>query len=225
MTVILWFHDLRLLWNFFLEKLRELSSWTVRRSNQSILKEINPEYSLQGLILKLKIQYFGHLMWRANSLEKTLMLGKIEGKGRGERGRDGWMASLTQWTWVWANSGRVWRIEEPGMLQSMRSQSRTRLSDWTRELSLVWLCLNPLLCFIVQSQFMPCVNSWLPWIGVYFQRSLYSNSRQLLHWSVQNWCVLSLWDILLQLPVSSTRLVHFSHLEVLGMMHWLSVAL
>ena len=56
--------------------------WTARRSNQSILKKINPEYSLEGLILKLKFQYFGHLMQRADSLEKTLMLGKIEGSGR-----------------------------------------------------------------------------------------------------------------------------------------------
>ena len=55
-------------------------SWTARRSNQSILKEISPEYSLEGLMLKLKLQYFGHLMWRADSLEKTLMLGKIEGR-------------------------------------------------------------------------------------------------------------------------------------------------
>ena len=86
------------------------------------------------------------------------------------------------------------------------TKSQTRLSEWIRELSLVWLCLNLLLCFIVHSQFMSCVNSWLSWTGIYFQRSLYSNSRQLLHWSVQNWCVLSLRDILLQLPVSSTRL-------------------
>ena len=57
--------------------------WTARRSNQSILKEISPEYSLEGLLLKLKLQYFGHLMWRANSFEKTLMLGKIEGRRRG----------------------------------------------------------------------------------------------------------------------------------------------
>ena len=57
--------------------------WTARRSNQSILKEINPEYSLEGLMLKIKLQYFGHLMRRADSLEKTLMLGKIEGRGRG----------------------------------------------------------------------------------------------------------------------------------------------
>ena len=72
-----------------------------RRSKQSILKEINPEYSLEGLMLKLKLQSFGHLMRRADSLEKTLMLGKTEGrKRRGgcEKGGAGWMASLTQWT-------------------------------------------------------------------------------------------------------------------------------
>ena len=81
--------------------------WTARRSNQSILKEINPKYSLGGLMLKLKLQYFGHLMQRTDSLEKTLMLGKIEGrKRRGDRGWNDWMAPLTQWTWVWANSGR-----------------------------------------------------------------------------------------------------------------------
>ena len=67
--------------------------WTARRSNQSILKEISPEYSLEGLMLKLRLQSFGHLMQRANSLEKTLMLGKIEG-----RRRRGWMASPTRWT-------------------------------------------------------------------------------------------------------------------------------
>ena len=69
--------------------------WTARRSNQSILKEINPEYSLEGLMLGLKLQYFGHLMQRADSLEKTLMLGKVESR---RRKGDGWMASLTQWT-------------------------------------------------------------------------------------------------------------------------------
>ena len=73
--------------------------WTVRRSNQSILKEISREYSLEGLMLKLKLQYFGHLMRRTDFLEKTLTLGKIEGRRRrDDRGGDGWMASLTQWT-------------------------------------------------------------------------------------------------------------------------------
>ena len=71
-------------------------SWTARRSNQSILKEISPENSLEGLMLKLKLQYFGHLMGRTDSLEKSLMLGKIEGRSRGDdRGSDGWMASPT----------------------------------------------------------------------------------------------------------------------------------
>ena len=72
--------------------------WITRRSNQSILKEISPEYSLEGLMLKLKLQYFDHLMRRTDSLEKTLMLGKIEGRKRRGQQRDGWMASLIQWT-------------------------------------------------------------------------------------------------------------------------------
>ena len=73
--------------------------WAARRSNQSLLKEINHEYSLEGLMLKLKLQYFGHLIRRADLLEKILMLGKIEGRRRrGWQRRDGWMASPTQWT-------------------------------------------------------------------------------------------------------------------------------
>ena len=75
--------------------------WTARRSDQSILKEISPEYSLEGLMLKLKLQYFGHVMQRTDSFEKILMLGKIEGgRRRGWRGWDGWMVLPTQWTWV-----------------------------------------------------------------------------------------------------------------------------
>ena len=69
--------------------------WTARRSNQSILKEISPEYSLEGLMLKLKLQYFGHLMQRADSLEKTLMLGKIEGRRRRGRQRMRWLDGIT----------------------------------------------------------------------------------------------------------------------------------
>ena len=70
--------------------------WTARRSNQSILKEISPEYSLEGLMLKLKLQYFGHLMQRADSLEKTLMLGKTEGKRRRGPQRMRWLDSITE---------------------------------------------------------------------------------------------------------------------------------
>ena len=69
--------------------------WTARRSNLSILKEISPEYSLEGLMLKLKLQYLGHLMWRTNSLDKTLMLGKIESRRRRERQRMRWLDGIT----------------------------------------------------------------------------------------------------------------------------------
>ena len=97
--------------------------WTERRSNYSILKEISPEYSLEGLMLKLKLQYFGHLMWRADSLEKALMLGMIEGsRRRDDRGWDGWMASLTQWTWIWARFRSWWWTGKPGVLQFTGSQ-------------------------------------------------------------------------------------------------------
>ena len=95
-------------------------------------KEIQPVHpkgdqpwlcSLERLMLKLKLQYFGHLMRRTDSLEKTLMLGKIEGRRRrGRQGWDGWMASPTQWTWVWANCRRKWRTRKPGVLQSMGLQ-------------------------------------------------------------------------------------------------------
>ena len=78
--------------------------------------------SSEGLVLKLKLQYFGDLMWRTGSLEKTLILGKTEGGRRGDdRGWDSWMASPTQWTWVWASSGSWWWTGRPGMLQSMGS--------------------------------------------------------------------------------------------------------
>ena len=97
--------------------------WTARRSILSILKEISPEYSLEGQMLKLKLQYFGHMMQRTGSFAKTLMLGKIEGgKRRGWQGWDGWMSSPTQCTWVRVNSGSWWWTGKPDMLQSMRSQ-------------------------------------------------------------------------------------------------------
>ena len=90
------------------------------------------EYSLEGLMLKLKLHYFGHLMQRTDSLEKPLMLGKIEGRRRrDDRGWDGWMPSLTQWTWVWAGSRSCWWTGKPGVLQSMGLQSWTQLSKWT----------------------------------------------------------------------------------------------
>ena len=91
--------------------------WTARRSNQSILQEVSPGCSLEGLMLKLKLQHFGHLMWRAASFEKSLVLGKIEGRRRrGQQRMRCWMASPTQWTWVWVNSLSWWWTGRPGML-------------------------------------------------------------------------------------------------------------
>ena len=116
-------------WTMVLEK-----TWTTRRSNQSILKEISPGCSLEGLMLKLKLQYFGHLMRRVDSLEKTLMPGGVGGRGEGDdRGWDGWRASLTQWTWVWVNSGSWWCTWRPGVLRFMGSK-RVR-HNWVTELN------------------------------------------------------------------------------------------
>ena len=91
--------------------------WTARRSNQSILKEIRHEYSLEGLMLKLTLQYFGHLISRPWCWERLKA-----GGGGDNKGWDGWIASLTRWTWVWASSGSWWWIGKPGVLQSMGSQ-------------------------------------------------------------------------------------------------------
>ena len=117
--------------------------WTARRSNQSILKEINPEYSLGRLMLKLTLQYFGHLMWRAGSFEKTLMLGKIEDRRRRGRQRMRRLGGITNSTdiWVWVNSGSWWWTGRPGMLQSMGSQRVGH--DWVTEVNWTdWQCKN-----------------------------------------------------------------------------------
>ena len=131
--------------------------WTARRSNQSILEEISPGCSLEGLMLKL--HYFGHLMWSIDSLEKTLMLGKIEGRRRRGQQRMKRSDSLTDsMTWIWANSKKQWRTEESGVLQSMESQ---RVGDdlateqqhipWWFEISVYWEMIST----------RSLINSWV----------------------------------------------------------------
>ena len=107
-------------------------SWTARRSNQSILKEISPEYSLEGLTLKLKLWYFGHLMRRLPHWKRPWGWERLKaGREGDDRGWDGWMASSTQWKRVWVNSGSWWWTGRLVCCNSWFTRSWTRLSDWT----------------------------------------------------------------------------------------------
>ena len=109
-------------------------SWTARKSHQSTLKEISPEYSLEELMLKLQLQNFGHLMGRTDWLEKTLMLGKIESRKRRGQQRMRWLeGSLTQWTWVLASSRSWWWTGKLSVVQSVGSQRVGH--DWATELN------------------------------------------------------------------------------------------
>ena len=139
-------------WTVMLEKtLENPLDW--RRSNQSILKEISPEYSLEGLILKLKLPYFSHLMQRTDSLAKTLMLGKIEGRSRRGQERKRWLNGITNWMDMsWASSESWWWTGKPGALQSRGHKESDTIEwlNWTIKLSerrqrktnTVWLHLH-----------------------------------------------------------------------------------
>jgi len=143
--------------------------WTARRSNQSILKEISPEYSLEGLMLKLKLQYFGHLMRRTDSLKRPWCWERLKAWEGDNRGWDGWMASLTQWTWFWASSRSWWWTGRPGLFMccspwSCKELDATEL-NWTEPKELIvplGFDLRSALCFLSFPFLSLFLSSFLP---------------------------------------------------------------
>ena len=153
-------------WTLVLEKILDIPLES-RRSNQSTLKEVNPEYSLKGLMLKVKLQHTLATWCKEPTLwKRPWCWERLREGGEGDdRGWDDWMASLTQWTWVWAKSRRWWRTGKPVMLQPLRPQ-RIR-HDWVTEQQ--WQQQNKL------SSLLPCgFICGVPWPGIFFSFPLFS---------------------------------------------------
>ena len=139
--------------------------WTARRSSQSILKEIGPGYSLVGLMLKLRLQYFSHLMRRASdSLEKTLMLGGIGGRRRRGWQRMRWLDGITDsWTWVSVNSGSWWWTGRPGVLWLTESDMIEQLNELMEWFYDNWDWLSTVITYTICTQVIDIKITWIQW--------------------------------------------------------------
>jgi len=176
--------------------------WTARRSNQSILREISPGCLSEELMLRLKLQYFGHLMWRAVSFEKTLMPGKIEGRRRRGQQRMRWLdGSSTPWTWVWVDSRSWWWTGRPGVLHFMGSQKVGH--DWATELNWTetWLTYTKASKCVYQLCGLQCAV----WYSLVVHKTLLFVSLWIM-WNISpliNWALL----VTLILPCVKQKLV------------------
>ena len=154
-------------WTVVLEKTLE-SPWTARRSNQSILREISPECSLEGLMLKLKLQYFGHLMWRTDSFEKTLMLGKIKGRRRRGQQRIRWLDGITDSVDMGLGGFRALVMDREAWRAAVHevTKSWTRLSDWAELEDVLYIVSQ---CYKKNVAASVCSKSTIPYTGLGMQ--------------------------------------------------------